>query len=143
LISYGKCVRSGLGCLLLAGATAIGACSLGRLSGDDSPSEPAANLQEETYKPDILAMLRVYLNDPTQVRDAVISEPMPEHGGKGRRFLVCLRLNARKSNGEYAGIKEYAAIFVAGRLDQLIEAKGEQCAAAEFRPFPEAEKLSR
>jgi hypothetical protein len=40
-------------------------------------------------------------------------------------------------------MKQYLAIFVAGRLDQMIEAKPEECAAAEYQPFPEAEKLSR
>jgi hypothetical protein len=130
--------------LLLACAVAVGACSLGRLSGDDpSPSEAPANLREANYKPDILAMLRVYLNDPTQVRDAGISDPMPQPNSRGQRHIVCLRLNAKKSSGEYAGIKEYVAIFVAGRLDQLIDAKDDQCATAEFHPFPEAEKLSR
>ena len=54
MISNGKGVRSGLGCLLVAGAAAIGACSVGRLSGDDSPPLPS-NLQEGIYKPDILA----------------------------------------------------------------------------------------
>jgi hypothetical protein len=129
--------------LLLACAVAVGACSLGRLSGDDpSPSDMPANLREANYKPDILAMLRVYLNDPTQVRDAGISDPMPQPNSR-QRYIVCLRLNAKKSSGEYAGAKEYVAIFVAGRLDQLIEAKDDQCATAEFHPFPEAEKLSR
>jgi hypothetical protein len=142
LISNGKGVRSGLGCLLLAGAAAIGACSVGRLSGDDSPPLPS-NLQEGIYKPDILAMLRVYLNDPTQIRDAAIAEPTLQPVGSGQRYVVCLRLNAKKGNGEYAGSKDYAAIFVAGRLDQLIEAKGDQCVTADYRPFPEAEKLTR
>jgi hypothetical protein len=125
--------------LLLAGAVAIGACSLGRLTGDDSGPDDPPDVSEASYKPDILAALRVYINDPTQIRDAAISQPI----GRTKRYLICLRLNAKKSNGEYACDKEYAAIFVAGRLDQLIEAKPDQCATAAFRPFPEAEKLSR
>jgi hypothetical protein len=128
--------------LLVVGAAAIGGCSIGRLSGDDSPSQPS-NLQEAIYKPDILAMLRVYLSDPTQIRDPAISEPTLQQIGAGKRWVVCVRLNAKKSNGEYAGSKDYAAIFVTGRLDQLIEAKGDQCVTADYRPFPEAEKLSR
>jgi hypothetical protein len=128
--------------LLVAGAAAIGSCSVGRLSGDDTPARPS-NLQEAIYKPDILAMLRVYLSDPTQIRDAAISEPTLQQIGSGERYVVCVRLNAKKSNGEYAGSKDYAAVFVAGRLDQMIEAKGDQCVTADYRPFPEAEKLSR
>lgn len=57
--------------------------------------------------------------------------------------MVCLRLNAKKSDGQYAGTKQYLAVFVDGRLDQMIEAKPEDCAGVEYRPFPEAEALSR
>lgn len=89
-------------------------------------------------------MLHVYLRDPTQIRDAAASEPTPVLVGTTNRYVVCLRFNAKKSSsGEYGGLKQYLAIFVAGRLDQMVEAKPEQCAAADYQPFPEAEKLTR
>ena len=88
-------------------------------------------------------MLHVYLRDPTQIRDAAASEPTPVLVGTTNRYVVCLRFNAKKSGGEYAGLKQYIAIFVAGRLDQMVEAKPEQCAAADYQPFPEAENLTR
>ncbi len=88
-------------------------------------------------------MLPVYLRDPTQIRDAAASEPTPLLVGTTNRYVVCLRFNAKKSNGEYAGLKQYTAIFVAGRLDQMVEVKPEQCAAADYQPFPEAERLTR
>ena len=76
-------------------------------------------------------------------RDASASEPTLQPIGRTNRYVVCLRFNAKKSNGEYAGLKQYAAIFVAGRLDQMVEAKPEDCAKAEYQPFPEAETLTR
>ncbi len=87
-------------------------------------------------------MLHVYLRDPTQIRDAAASEPTPVLVGTTNRYVVCLRFNAKKSSGEYGGLKQYLAIFVAGRLDQMVEVKPEQCAAADYQPFPEAEKLT-
>jgi len=102
-----------------------------------------ANVPPQNYKSDILAMLHVYLRDPTQIRDAAAAEPTLQSIGTTRRYVVCLRFNAKKSNGEYAGPKQYAAIFVAGRLDQMVEAKPEECAKAEYQPFPEAERLTR
>jgi hypothetical protein len=102
-----------------------------------------ANPRPQNYKSDILAMLHVYLRDPTQIRDASASEPRLQPIGRTNRYVVCLRFNAKKSNGEYAGLKQYAAIFVAGRLDQMVEAKPEECAKAEYQPFPEAETLTR
>jgi len=125
--------------VLLAAALALSACAVGRPRDDAG----AVNPRPENYKSDILAMLHVYLRDPTQIRDAAASEPRLQAIGQRNRYVVCLRFNAKKSSGEYAGAKQYLAIFVAGRLDQMVEAKPEECAAAEYQPFPEAEKLSR
>ena len=125
--------------VLLAAALALSACAVGRPRDDAG----AANPRPENYKSDILAMLHVYLRDPTQIRDAAASEPRLQAIGQRNRYVVCLRFNAKKGSGEYAGAKQYLAIFVAGRLDQMVEAKPEECVAAEYQPFPEAEKLAR
>src|SRR5438874_3146364 len=121
-------------------ALALCACT-GQLAGGGR--DDLANPRPENYKSDILAMLHVYLRDPTQIRDAAASEPRLQAIGQRNRYVVCLRFNAKKGSGEYAGAKQYLAIFVAGRLDQMVEAKPEECAAAEYQPFPEAEKLAR
>jgi hypothetical protein len=126
---------------LLAFALSLSACA-DHLAGGGR-NRDLADPRPENYKSDILAMLHVYLRDPTQIRDAGASEPMLQPLGRENRYVVCLRFNAKKSNGEYAGAKRYVAIFAAGRLDQLVEAKPEQCAIAEYRPFPEAETLTR
>ena len=129
--------RFGPRLLLLACALALSACAGANRNREVRDPRP------ENYKADILAMLHVYLRDPTQIRDAAASEPTPVLVGTTNRYVVCLRFNAKKSSGEYGGLKQYLAIFVAGRLDQMVEAKPEQCAAAEYQPFPEAEKLTR
>ena len=144
LVSDAKAGRSGLTCLVLAAAVILCACTVARLSGDDAnDAGDPRNPQPTNYRSDILAMLRVYLNNPTEIRDAAISAPMLMRIGLRDRYVVCLRLNARKGDGGYVGSKDYAAVFVAGRPDQLIDAKGEQCGATEYQPFPEAEKLVR
>jgi hypothetical protein len=51
----------------------------------------------ENYKSDILAMLPVYLRDPTQIRDAAAAEPTPLLVGTTNRYVVCLRFNAKKA----------------------------------------------
>jgi len=135
--------RSGLTCLLLAAAVALAACTVARLSGDEpNDGEDPRNPQPANYRSEILAALRIYLNNPVEIRDASISAPLLMRIGLRDRYVVCLRLNARKSEG-FVGSKDYVAVFVAGRLDQVVEAKREQCATAEFQPFPEAEKLAR
>jgi len=103
-----------------------------------------ANVYPDNYKADILAFLRTYLNDPTQVRGAAISEPALKLGAAGEnRYAVCVRFNARKAGGAYEGSKDRLVYFLAGRLDTMIEAKREQCAGATYQPFPELERLTR
>ena len=145
MASGAKCGRWRVECLLLAAAIVLSACTVGHLTGDDGGRvDDPRNPRPANYKSDLIAMLRVYLNNPTQIRDASLSEPMllPVVGGRNR-YVVCLRLDAKRSSGQYTGSREYIAIFLAGRLDQLVDAKAEQCKAAEYQPFPEAETLTR
>ena len=57
--------------------------------------------------------------------------------------MVCVRFNGKKAGNEYAGVREIAAVFVAGRFDRFVDQAKEQCAGAVYAPFPELEKLSR
>lgn len=102
----------------------------------------AASALPASYKADILAMLRVYVRDPTGIRGAGVSGIM-HASGRGRRQLVCLRFDAKASGGDYSGLRERVAIFANGRLEQMIEAPPKQCEAAVYAPFPEAERLTR
>ena len=91
----------------------------------------------------ILAAMHAYLNDPTGIRDATISEPMFKPIGNGTRYVVCLRFNGKQDNGMYAGDKLIAAEFLAGRFDDFVDvaAAREPCAGAVLVPFPELEQL--
>jgi hypothetical protein len=105
---------------------------------DESVNIPPAN-----PKGDLLALLRTYLNDPTRIREAAITEPTLKQVGPARRYVLCLRYNARDLDGKYTGAKERLAVFVNGKLDQLVEQPRELCAGAEYKPFPELERLTR
>ena len=50
-----------------------------------------------TYRADIVAFMRTYLNDPTGVRDAFISEPALRTLESADRYTVCLRYTARNA----------------------------------------------
>ncbi|HTV34884.1 MAG TPA: hypothetical protein VMF12_00510 [Xanthobacteraceae bacterium] len=87
--------------------------------------------------------MHAYLNDPTGIRDATISEPMFKPIGNGTRYVVCLRFNGKQGNGMYAGDKLIAAEFLAGRFDDFVDvaAAREPCAGVVLAPFPELEQL--
>jgi len=133
----------------LLAALMLGGCA----SDDTGPSAAelkarweAQNVYPASYKADLLAYLRTYLNDPTNVRTAAVTAPFLKSAGPGDRYIVCVRYNARNTDGKYLGSKDGAAIYVSAKLDRFIDVPRdvrELCKDAAFGPFPELEKLSR
>jgi len=116
--------------------------------------EAGLNVFPNNYKADLLAAMHVYLNDPTGIRDAYVSEPAMKPVGGQNRYVACLRLNAKDSDGRYTGSRDIMAVFITGRFDQFIDQSTiasqpslettlkEQCGQADYRRFPELEMLS-
>jgi hypothetical protein len=132
--------------LLLPLLLALGACAGG--SGDEvyfSRSRHADSAQPfpVNYKAELLAFMRTYLNDPTNVREASISEPVQRTVAGSRRYYVCVRYNARDSSGQYTGVADRAAFYLDGRFDRMIERAQDYCPAASYAAFPELERLTR
>jgi hypothetical protein len=97
----------------------------------------------KTYRAELLAFLHTYLNDPTDVRSAMIAAPTQREVGGRQRYVVCLRYSAKALDGNYTPVHDRAALYIDGRLDRLIEKPGDICANANYAPFPELEKLTR
>ncbi len=135
--------------LALAAALMVGGCStnLEPTQEELKARWEAQNVFPTGYKRDLLAFLRTYLNDPTQVRDAAVAPPARKTIGLGERFVVCVRFRARKSDGKYAPSKDGAATYVSGKLDRFFDEPQKEvrelCKDAAFAPFPELEKLTR
>lgn len=132
--------------LLLLLLLPLGACAGG--SGEDlyfsrPRNADAAQPFPAHYRAELLAFLRTYLNDPTNVREASISEPVQRHVGGTRRYYLCVRYNARDSAGRYTGPADRAALYLDGRFDRLIEKSQDFCPASAYAPFPELERLTR
>jgi hypothetical protein len=97
----------------------------------------------DDYRPQLLAFLKTYLNNPDGVRDAVMAEPVQRTVGGRVRYISCLRFSARDSDGSYHGPRERAVVYVDGRLDHVVEKAGDLCAGATYAAFPDLEKLTR
>jgi hypothetical protein len=154
-----KCSSRPAGMLLMILAAGLAGCA-----GDDfrqgfgrsQAADEGLNTLPSGYKADILAIAHSYLNNPRRIRDASISEPFLKNvgGGRGERYVVCVRFNAMNSDGKYTGIKSRIAIYRRGKLDQFTEATPERlpnqkedpsadpCNGVIMQPFPELEKLS-
>jgi hypothetical protein len=130
---------------VVAIALALGACANGleRSTEERKADWNAANVYPANYRAELIAHLRTYLNDPTGVREAVVSEPVLKPAGFGERYVVCVRFNPKRAGGGYAGAKDHLVIYVGGKLDRYVEAAGENCKDAAYAAFPELERLTR
>ena len=95
------------------------------------------------YRPEILAFMRTYLNNPVGVREGQIAEPVQRTVGGRVRYVACLRYSERQSDGAYREPRDRAILFVNGRLDRLIANASEECAGVAYAPFPDLEKMQR
>jgi hypothetical protein len=134
--------------LLLPLLLLLGAC-LGSSSEEmyfaRSRYADAAQPYPANYKAELLAFMRTYLNDPTNVREAAISEPIQRNIAGSRRYFLCVRYNARDTSGQYTGVADRAAFYLDGRFDRLIEKAQDFCPAPaqSYAAFPELERLTR
>ena len=129
-------------------AVALGGCATetGPSASELKARWDVANVFPQGYRQDLLAFLRTYLNDPSHVRSASVSQPQLKYIGPGDRYVACVRYDARNSDGKYVGSKDGAAIYVAGKLDRFLDTPKdvrELCKEVAFVPFPELERLTR
>jgi hypothetical protein len=130
--------RTGLGWLPLALSLALAGCNSDWLNARDRAVQANTKPPGPSYKADIVAFMRTYLNDPTGVRDAFISEPALRMIESADRYAVCLRYTARNASS-----KDSLVLFRDGRLDRVIDAARETCKDAAYLPFPELQRLLR
>jgi hypothetical protein len=134
--------------LALVAVVLVGGCAteVGPSQAELLAQWEAQNVFPQNYKTDLMAFLRTYLNDPTQIRGAGVSQPQRKNIGPGERYIACVRFDARKGGGQYAGPKEGAAIYVSNKLDRFLDSSREVrefCKDAAYEPFPELSKLTR
>jgi len=122
----------------------VAACGHNYRSTEPVPAtDEEINIVPTNYKSDIVGAMHAYLNDPTGIRDGAISELALKPVGSAKRYVVCVRYNAKKSGTVYAGVKEIGAVFIAGRFDRFVDAGHELCTGVTYAPFPELGKLAR
>jgi hypothetical protein len=132
----------------LFAAVLVGGCAteVGPSPAELKAQWEAQNVFPQNYKNDLIAFLRTYINDPSHIRGAAVSQPQLKNVGPGERYVACVRYNARKDGGQYAGSKDGAAIYVSGKLDRFLDGPREVqafCKDAVYAPFLELEKVTR
>src|SRR5262245_66560827 len=99
--------QSTLACLVIgAMIVTLAGCAGVQESRDRAEREQRSNVYPDNYKADLLAFMRTYLNDPSNIRDAYVAEPELKSIGAQKRYAVCIRFDARNRDGRYVGSKE-------------------------------------
>jgi hypothetical protein len=139
--------------LVLAAAAALAGCT--DMMAQRAEREARINVFPDNYRADIVGAMRAYVADPTNIRDAALSDPAIRPLGGPNRYTACVRFNAKNGDGRYIGVRDVMAVFSNGRLEQFVELapqpdqpsslvqSREACAQAEYRPFPELQALRR
>ena len=96
---------------------------------------------------ELIAHLRNFLNDPSNVRNAYVSEPVLTKIQGEERYVNCVRFNAKSASGGYRGNRDHLARYFGGKLEYFLElrpeANDDRCRGADYQPFPELEQLGR
>jgi len=138
--------RMRLVALVLAGVLAGCTTNIEPSASELKARWDAENVYPQRYRQDLLAFLRTYLNDPSHVRSAAVSQPQLKYIGPGDRYVACVRYDARNTDGKYVGSKDGAAVYVGGKLDRFLDTPREVrelCKEVAYAPFPELERLTR
>ena len=106
----------------------------------------AHSVYPQNYRAEIIALMRTYLNDPTGVRDAYVSEPAQRTLDGVNRYFSCVRYTAKKTGGQYAPSRDSLVLFRSGRLERIVDTEiiaRAQCKDAAYVPFPELQAMTR
>jgi hypothetical protein len=124
-------------CIAILFAITLGAC------GEYREPKVEPNIYPANYRSKLLDILRDHLDDPTNIRDAFVAEPVLKAEAGVHRYVVCVRFNSKNKNGQYEGSRDFAAFYYAGEFTQLVKASRELCGNAPYQSFPELQKLCR
>jgi hypothetical protein len=106
----------------------------------EKPKPIEENIYPADYRTQIVDRLRLLLDNPNNILDAYVAEPVLKTPQGTPRYIACVRFNAKDRSGNYRGSKDMAAYFFAGKINQIVDASAELCGGAFFQPFPELQR---
>lgn len=105
------------------------------------PPPPNPTLFPDHYREKIAEFVRTYLDNPSRIRDASITEPVLRPVAGTPHYVVCVRYNPRNSSNQYEGLQTKQATFLGGNLVQFLPPEGDACNGLAFQRFPALETM--
>ena len=132
-------------------ALTMPAAWLGGCSGSSGPDlsftkdKPAQQAEQNAfptdYKQEMASFLRRYIDNPQKVRDAYIATPVLRPVAGQPRYVTCIRYNPRDFENKYLGNTEKLAIYLGGKMNQLLESDPQICPGLAYQRYPEIENM--
>jgi hypothetical protein len=89
------------------------------------------NVLPTDYRNQIASFLSTVLVDRADFTNAQISPPVLQQVGSGEHYVVCLLFNGRSEH------REKIVVYLAGTINQVVDAQQGQCTNAAYQPFTE------
>jgi hypothetical protein len=93
------------------------------------------NLLPTDYRNQIATFLSQVLVDRADFTNAQIGPPVLQQVGSSEHYVVCLLFNGRSEH------REKIVIYLAGNINQVVDAQPGQCATTAYQPFTELAAL--
>jgi hypothetical protein len=126
--------------LILGGCSGSGpTLGFGKSAPPPPPTDP--NVFPAKYRSEVVDFMRTWLNNPSNVRDAFITEPALRPVAGTPHYIACVRYNPRATDKGYEGPQQRLAIFLGGRLTQFLPDDPSLCAGLSYQRFRELEAM--
>ena len=113
-------------------------------SGDGQSPTANAPALPANYRQIVIEGVKKTFIDPSSIRDAGISAPIPGNAVMGAVTTVCVRAKAKNKMGVYTGMTTTAFMFQGGRLASTeTQYTAGLCAGVPYGPFPEIDSASQ
>jgi hypothetical protein len=124
-------IRSAGLAMLLASMSVAGCSSAPKPEPVIDPNALPAN-----YRNQIATFLVTMLTDRADFRSSLIAPPVLKPVGDSQHYVVCVQFNGHNQH------KDKAVIYLAGAINQYVDAAPGQCADAAYQPFTELAGLA-
>jgi hypothetical protein len=114
-----------------AAAVLLAAVAAGCSLMQKPPPITETNVLPSNYKNQIASFLSTVLIDRADFLNVQIAAPVLKEVGAGEHYVVCVLFTGRTQH------REKVAIYLAGTINQVVDAEAGQCAGVAYQPFPE------
>ena len=95
----------------------------------------------DKYRTELADFLRLYLTNPTKVKDAFVGQPVLKPVNGNPQYITCVRYTARDTSNQYTAPETKLVIFLGGRVNQLLPDDPAMCTGLAYQRFPEIENM--